>query len=183
MVSGFDNTYNAQNYAPSMTSVERPLERVGQLACQKIIAHLRGENPERSTTLETRCCFSQSCGCNSVPLLDMDEFKKRNYAVLESFMTDSSLTSRLASSLTDCDNFEDYIQHLKIFIPEFRCQEFYLCLCDSWKQGIMADETDENYLLHILSPQNYITHGYGTNILVPLAYKDGEFFHVPDFPT
>ncbi len=183
MVSGFDNTYNARNYAPSMTSVERPLERVGQLACQKIIAHLRGENPERSTTLETRCCFSQSCGCNSVPLLDMDEFKKRNYAVLESFVTDSSLTSRLASSLTDCDNFEDYIRHLKRFVPEFRCQEFYLCLCDSWKQGIMADETEENYLLHILSPQNYITHGYGTNILVPLAYKDGEFFHVPDFPT
>ncbi len=183
MVSGFDNTYNARNYAPSMTSVERPLERVGQLACQKIIAHLRGENPERSTTLETRCCFSQSCGCNTSQIMDVDEFKKRNYAVLESFMTDSSLTSRLASSLTDCDNLEDYVHHLKTFIPEFRCQEFYLCLCDSWKQGIMADETEENYLLHILSPQHYITHGYGKNILVPLAYKDGEFIKIPDFPA
>ena len=183
MVSGFDNTYNARNYAPAMTSVERPLERVGQLACQKIIAHLRGETPERSTTLETRCCFSQSCGCNTAPILDMDEFKKRNYVTLESFENDSSLTSRLASSLTDCKSLEDYVQHLKPFIPEFRCEEFYLCLCDSWKQGIMADETEENYLLHILSPQHFITKGYGKNILVPLAYKNGEFISVPDFPA
>ena len=183
MVSGFDNTYNARNYAPAMTSVERPLERVGQLACQKIISHLRGEMPERSTTLETRCCFSQSCGCNTAPILDVDEFKKRNYAILESFTNDSSLTSRLASSLTDCESLEDYVRHLKSFIPEFRCEEFYLCLCDSWKQGIMADETEENYLLHILSPQHFITKGYGKNILVPLAYKNGEFISVPDFPA
>ena len=183
MVSGFDNIYNARNYAPAMTSVERPLERVGQLACQKIVSHLRGEKPERSTTLETRCCFSQSCGCNMSPIMDTDEFKKRNYSILESFINDSSLTSRLASSLTDCESLEDYVRHLKRFIPEFRCQEFYLCLCDSWKQGIMADETEENYLLHILSPQHYITRGYGKNILVPLAYKDGEFIDIPNFPT
>jgi len=183
MVSGFDNTYNARNYAPALTSVERPLERVGQLACQKIISHLRGENPERSTTLETRCCFSQSCGCNTVPILNVEEFKKRNYAVLESFSNDSSLTNRLASSLTDCESLEDYVRHLKRFIPEFSCQEFYLCLCDSWKQGIMADETEENYLMHILSPQHFIVKGYGKNILVPLAYRNGEFFDVPDFPV
>ena len=54
-VSGFDNTYNARNYAPAITSVERPLERVGQLACQKIMMHLRGEEQPRSVTMETRC--------------------------------------------------------------------------------------------------------------------------------
>lgn len=180
-VSGFDYTQNARNYAPSMTSVERPLERVGMLACQKIFMHLKGTEPERITTLETRCCFSQSCGCNAVTLMDTDEFKKHNYSVLESFMNDVSLASRLSSALAECDSMEDYTAEIRRFIPEFRCKEFYLCLCDSWKQGIMADETEENYLMHILSPDHFITEGYGENIMVPIAYKDGKYFTIPDF--
>lgn len=181
LVSGFDYTYNARNYAPSLTSVERPLERVGQLACQKILDHLQGIEQGRSTTLETRCCFSQSCGCNLSRQMDTDEFKKRNYSVLESFANDATMASRMASSLAECDSLEDFVENLQQFIPEFDCREFYLCLCESWKQGIMADEPEENYLMHILSPNSFITEGYGGNILVPLAYKDGKILNIPDF--
>ncbi|MDE5564028.1 MAG: GGDEF domain-containing protein [Oscillospiraceae bacterium] len=180
-VSGFDCIDNARNYAPSLTSVVRPLERVGQLACQKIMNHLSGIEQERSTILETSCRFSQSCGCCEAPLVDTDEFKKRNFSVLESFTSDASLISRLSSSLAECDSMSEFVRHLKTFIPEFGCKEFYLCLCDSWKQGIMANETEENYLLHILSPNHFITDGYGENILVPLAYKNGEFLKLPEF--
>ena len=183
LVSGFDYTYNARNYAPSMTSVERPLERVGQLACQKILDHLQGIAQERTSTLETRCCFSQSCGCNHARLMDTDEFKKRNFTVLESFTNDASMVSRMSSALAECDSLEEFVQSLEHFVPEFNCKEFYLCLCESWQQGIMSDEAEENYLMHILSPHDYITEGYGGKILVPLAYKDGEILHVPSFPA
>ena len=182
-VSGFDNIYNARNYAPAMTSVERPLARVGQLACQKIIARLRGKPLERETILETRLCFSQSCGCCETPLMDTDEFKKHNYGVLESFSLDVSLVSRMSSALAECDSLEEYTERLREFIPPIGCKEFYLCLCDTWKQGIMADETEENYLLHILSPNDYIVSGYSDTIMVPLAYKDGAFIDVPEFPS
>ena len=182
-VSGFDYTENARNYAPSMTSVERPLERVGMLACQKIIDHLNGRKPARKTMLETRCCFSQSCGCDQVILTNTVEFRQHNYAVLESFTNDVSFTSRLSSELAECDSMEDYTAKLQKFIPEFGCKEFYLCLCDSWKQGIMADETEDNYLMHILSPEHYITKGYGKTIMVPLAYRNGRFIDMPDFRT
>ena len=180
-VSGFDYTRNAQNYAPALTSVERPLARVGMLACQKIIGALEGKEQVHSTILETRCCFSQSCGCNEILPMDTLEFKKHNYSVLESFSNDVSLASRLASALAECDSMEDYTSELRRFVPEFQCKEFYLCLCDSWNQGIMADETEENYLMHILSPNNFITEGYGDSIMVPLAYKDGRFFTMADY--
>lgn len=182
-VSGFDHTQNARNYAPSLTSVERPLRHVGMLACQKIMDHLEGRPSERKTVLETRCCFSKSCGCDQVPVMDADEFRRRNYSVLESFTADVSFTSRLSSALAACDSMEDYTAKLRDFIPEFQCREFYLCLCDSWKQGIMADETEENYLMHILSPDHFITEGYGTSIMVPLAYRDGTFPSLEEFPA
>ena len=179
-VSGFDNIYNARNFSPSMTSVERPLDRVGQLACQKIIDHLQGKHQERAVMLETRCRFSQSCGCDQAVIMDADEFKKRNYNVLESFTNDISFATRLASSLAECDSLEEFTEHLKRFIPEMGCSAFYLCLCESWKQGIMADETEENYLLHILSPDASIVEGYGRRILVPLAYRDGKYSEMAD---
>ena len=113
--------------------------------------------------------------------MDTLEFKKHNYSVLESFSNDVSLASRLASALAECDSMEDYTSELRRFVPEFQCKEFYLCLCDSWNQGIMADETEENYLMHILSPNNFITEGYGDSIMVPLAYKDGRFFTMADY--
>lgn len=180
-ISGFDYIDNARNFSPSLTSVERPLERVGQLACQKILNHLRGIEQERSVILETKCRFSQSCGCCEAPLTDTDEFKRRNFSVLESFTNDASLANRLSSSLAECDSLEEYVSNLERFVPEFGCKEFYLCLCDSWKQGIMADETEENYLLHILSPNEYITEGYGDAILVPLAYREERFLHLEEF--
>ena len=180
-VSGFDYIYNARNYAPSLTSVKRPLERLGQLACEKIMNHLNHIPQKQNEIMETCCCFSQSCGCNQTPLLNTDEFKKRNFHVLESFSVDVSLVSRMASALTECDSLEKYTESLKPFITEIHCKEFYLCLCENWKQGIMAGETEENYLMHILSPNHYHVHGYGEKILVPLAYKNGRFFDVPDF--
>lgn len=182
-VSGFDYTENARNYAPSVTSVERPLTRVGMLACQKILNHLDGKPQERCTTLETRCCFSQSCGCNAVPLVNSIEFRQQTYDHLESFTEDVSLSSRLASALADCDSMQDFISKLRLFIPEFGCREFYLCLRDSWKRDIMPNESDENDLMHILEPEPEPEDSYGNTIMVPLAYKEGEFIEMEDFPT
>ncbi len=180
-VSGFDYIYDGRNFAPSLTTVERPLVRAGQLACQKILSHIRGTKMERSTILDTKCRYSHSCGCCEAPVMDTDEFKKRNFKVLESFTNDVSLVSRMGSALAECDNLEECTVNLQRFIPEMGCKEFYLCLCDGWKQGIMMDETEENYLMHILSPNNYIVSGFGETIQVPLAYKDGKYIQVQDF--
>ncbi len=180
-VSGFDYIYNARNYSPALTSVQRPLERAGQLACQKILNHIRGVEQERYTVLETHCCFSQSCGCNETHIMPTDEFKKQNFSVLESFSNDVTMVSKMATALAECDNLEECNVMLQRYIPAISCKEFYLCLCDSWKQDIMMDETEENFLMHILSPDDYIVSGFGEYIQVPFAYKNGEFIQVPDF--
>lgn len=180
-VSGFDYIYNARNYSPALTSVQRPLERAGQLACQMILNHVHGVKQDRVRILDTRCCFSESCGCNETHVMATDEFKKRNFSVLESFSNDVAMVSRMATALAECDNLEECTVTLQRFVPEIGCKEFYLCMCESWKQDIMMDETEENFLMHILAPDDYIVSGFGDVIQVPFAYKNGEFIQVPDF--
>lgn len=180
-VSGFDYIYNGRNFAPSLTSVQRPLERGGQLACQAIVNALRGIPQERSIMLDTKCMFSHSCGCNEAPQMDIDEFKKRNFNVLEHYQNDISLVRRLSSALTECDDLDKITVNLQRFIPEMECKEFYLCLCESWKQGLMKDEMAEYYLIDVLSPSDSIVTGFGEVIQVLLAYKDGKFFKMEEF--
>ena len=183
-VSGFDYIYNGRNFAPSLTSVQRPLVKGGQLACEMILNHLRGIRQERSTILDTSCRFSQSCGCCEAPVMDTNEFKQRNFNVLEHYTMDISLISRMGTAFAECDNLEELTVSLQKFIPEMQCEEFYLCLCDGWKQGIMMDEmTEENYLMNILAPNNFIVSGFGEWVQVPLAYKNGEYFRMDDFPV
>ena len=62
------------------------------------------------------------------------------------------------------------------------CDEFYLCLCDTWKQGLMAEDPEDNDLMHALAPEHYITEGFGETAIVALAYKDGKYFEVPEYP-
>ena len=181
-VSGFDNTMSGRNYSPALTSVKRPLRRVGMLACEKILAHIQGKPMQRVTILETECCFSESCGCNCMPLMDTQEFKRHNYNVLEYFMSDISLSSRISSALAECDNMDDFVAELRRFVPEFQCEEFYLCLCDIWKQGMLADNALENDFGKIVEPEKYITEGFGKTAIVALAYKNGRYFEVPEYP-
>jgi DNA-binding LacI/PurR family transcriptional regulator len=53
-VSGFDRIYDARNYSPEITTVERPLYEIGQLACEKIARHLNGETQPQSESIRTR---------------------------------------------------------------------------------------------------------------------------------
>ena len=181
-VSGFDNTMNAQNYAPALTSVKRPLRRVGMLACEKIMAHLNGKPMDRVTILKTECCFSQSCGCSKAKLMPTDEFKRHNYNVLEYLKSDISLSGRISSALAECDNIDDYVAELRWFVPEFYCDEFYLCLCDNWKEGLLAEDTVDDELPQVLEQERRITEGFGETAIVALAYKDGKYSEVPEYP-
>ena len=46
--SGFDNIYDARNYSPELTSVQRPLAESGILSCKLLFEHINGRKNERS---------------------------------------------------------------------------------------------------------------------------------------
>lgn len=172
LVSGFDNIYNARHFSPALTTVERPLMQSGALACELICRHATGEELPKSQELTAVPIFSESCGCASTQSEDVSVFKKHNYQMLENTKRDISRINQMSCSLVECDTFPEYIEALKTFILQTKCEEFYLCLNDNWHMRQIEHETGYTGELPV---DSYIVRGYSKRMLMPLAYYDGQF--------
>ena len=175
-VTGFDNTYNTSNYQIELTSVDRPLELSGRLACRILYNHFMNLPQDRSTVLSMSARFTESCGClqkNNMTIGDVKELNYRNYRKFEKALDFVSTLNRLSSGLLGCNDFDEYVVKLKEFIIELGIEEFYFCLCDNWDShsspysgsGDM-NETEE------------IPKEYTEQLLVPIAYKSGTFYDI-----
>lgn len=172
IVSGFDNIYNARHFAPALTTVERPLMQSGALACELICRHAAGEDIAKVQELTAVPIFSESCGCHTAQPEDVAVFKKHNYQNLEHTKRDISRINQMSCSLVECDTFTEYIEALKAFILQTKCEEFYLCLNDNWHMRQIQHETGYTGELPV---DSYTVHGYSKRMLMPLAYYDGQF--------
>lgn len=175
-VSGFDNTYSAQNYPIELTSVGRPLKESGELACRILLNHFRGIQQERSIILDMHPKFSESCGCEAVPK-DIKVLKDKNYQNFAKFESASdylSLINKMSCQLVECDSLSEYTKAMQPFIEKINAEEFYLCVCDDWD---IRSENNEPEL------PEYTIKGYTRTIKVPLAYRNGVFQALPDFDS
>ena len=175
-VTGFDNTYNTQNYQVEITSVDRPLALSGRIACKMLSNHFRNIAQERSVILNMSPHFTESCGCSHNANDNIKAFKEQNYCNymrIESSQDFMSETNKLSVELLGTDSFENYIAILKEFTQKIAAEEFYFCLCESWlsESGIdsAASGTTEN-------AESLNT--YSDEILVPIAYSNGKFHDV-----
>lgn len=176
--SGFDNTYDARNYSPELTSVQRPLAESGILSCKLLFEHINGKKNERSFILDMKPRFTQSCGCESYNPETSESFKKHNYKNLENNSVSRSMINRMSCKLIDCDSFDEYIENLKPFVNEIKAEEFYLCLCDNWNADI--DKKDNyNFCLN----HDFTVEGYTKNVTVPCVFRNGSFSGIPSFES
>ena len=180
LVSGFDNTYNARNFCPQMTTVERPLMQSGALACELIVRTAAGETPERVQELNAVPIFSESCGCYDHALEDITVYKKRSYQREESIRRDIARNNQMSCALVECDTFAEYIQAVKRFVLHTRCEEFYLCLNDNWHIRQLAQDGGYTGEMPV---DSYTVRGYSGRMLLPLAYYDGEFHEEDSFSS
>lgn len=180
LVSGFDNIYNAKNFSPALTTVERPLMQSGALACEMICRLLDGEPAERVQELNAVPIYSESCGCTSVTGEDISLFKKRNYQVIEGINNDISLLNQMSCALVACERFDEYIAALQRLILKTGCEEFYLCLNDNWHTKRLHHDT---FYTGEIPEDSYTIHGYSDRMIVPLAYYDGCFRTGEGFST
>ena len=174
-LTGFDNINDARNLIPRLTTVARPLDKVGSLACEIIDKFIKGEDVKQLHELSSVPIFSETCGCSNVKRHDYmdvlyDEYEQ-NY-VLHNYLTS---INHMAQSLTE--NAEmDITEALKPYVNQIDCDAFYVCLCEGWNH-IDLDDVD--------NPQSneYIIKGYSEMMLVALAYEDGEYHTLDRFPS
>ncbi len=185
IVTGFDNIYAARNFDPAISSVQRPLYRSGYLAGEKLLNALESEMP-RSIVLETESVFSSSCGCCTVERGSEAErdsnrsFRKANYRILDFYHVNIPMVNRMSCNLAESDDFTHNLDILKPFIEKIDCNRFYLCLNTNWNE-IREDREAGGQKLKLID--TYITGGYTEQMLVPLAFVNGEFTSLPTFPS
>lgn len=177
-VSGFDDTYNARNYSPELTSVTRPLSISGRLACRVLINAINNISQNQSIILDMHPRFTKSCNCTDSKCDSFDGFKNRTFKLAESLFSSITLINQMSCQLIECDTLQEYVDYLKQFIKKLNAEEFYLCLCSDWSNDFNSAEFDDG-----CSEISYTTVGYTEKLLVPLAYINGKFVDYPDFES
>ncbi len=168
-VSGFDNTYDRYNYQMELTTVDRPLMRSGELACEKLCRHFRGEEQERSVTLEMSVHFGESCGCQKEPNMAISDIRELNYINYKRFEDTQEFmasSNRLSCRLLACKSFDEYIAAMKDFVSYADPEEFCLCLCDNWDDDSFIRERDSE----VPVPSYYTEEIYAA-----IIYRNGSF--------
>lgn len=165
-VSGFDRIYDARNYYPEISTVERPLYEIGQLACEKINKHLQRTPQEPCETLKTNVIFTQSCGCSMHKLEHINEFRIKSYNKLSQYRSGVINMNLMACDLAETSSMEEVLEKVSYYVKSIECSEFYLCLCENWHSSYDAER---GFI------DNSITYGYTDDMLCMLSYKDGSF--------
>ena len=169
-VSGFDNTYNNHNFRIELTSVARPFNYSGQLACKMLYNHFLHIPQDKKAVLDMSTRFTESCGCSDSAVSNISEYKElniANYNRVEKISSYMSLFNKLSCNLQGCASFDDYISSIKDFVIEMNPGEFYFCICKDWD----IERPDERNVLK----KSEIPIRYTDEMYIPIAYCDGKF--------
>ena len=131
IVTGFDYTYSARNYCPTLTSVKRPLSKMGSKACSVLLDLINGTVPS-VIQLEASCVFTESCGCTPPEVENLSEFRKNTYNKIEYSNSNVRKLNILSARLADTESTDDYFDVVRNFVKELECEYFSLCLTSGW---------------------------------------------------
>ena len=62
-IVGFDDVSFASLLSPALTTVRAPIEDVGRMAAEKLVAQIQGQVVDMLTLLPTELVIRRSCGC------------------------------------------------------------------------------------------------------------------------
>ncbi|MDE5753782.1 MAG: substrate-binding domain-containing protein, partial [Oscillospiraceae bacterium] len=176
IVTGFDNTYNARHYCPSLTTVARPLNEAGYRACEMLLQVIN--HPEEKITktisLDAYPVFAESCGCCKDIAKNIRQYKKSTFQLIDDCRSNILLLNRLTSQLSETETIEENFEVIQNFIRELECEQYCICLCSEW-EGIFRN-------LYIQGADDeYLVHGYTKHMSAPLIWDKGEFSTVQKF--
>ncbi|MBR4626566.1 MAG: GGDEF domain-containing protein [Ruminococcus sp.] len=172
MVTGFDYTFNARNFCPSLTSVKRPLYDIGYQACTTLMDMISGEDNPGNVRLEASPVFSESCGCVTASDDDFRDYKKQTYAHSERINSHITLLNRLTARLAETENESEQAETLCDFISELECEKFCICLTEDWKDSFNKVDNAENN-----------SDEYSSYITAPLIWENGKMHNIGYFPS
>ncbi|MCR5123278.1 MAG: GGDEF domain-containing protein [Ruminococcus sp.] len=169
IVTGFDNTFNARNCLPALTTVKRPLFYAGYSACRMLYDVLNGVELPKNTIVEASAVFSESCGCPLHFKESLKRFKQKVYRRSERTTSNINMLNRLTAGLADADTPERAYLVIADNIAALGCGKFSLCLVEGWEYFYNNPELDNSTL------------SYTDHITAPLIWEKGRLRSVERF--
>ncbi len=182
IVTGFDNTFNAQNSFPTLTTVKRPVYDSGYKACHVLYNLMNGEEQPKNIPLEAEPVFGQSCGCGKHDFEDMKEFKRDVYLRLERTYTNVHMLNRLIAGLAGSKNMTECVEAISQMVQTLEMEKFSLCLIEDWENTFhtlsLADK-DSSYPEYMTAPliwdrgRRMTLNHFPSSQLQPIPFETG----------
>ncbi len=169
IITGFDNIYNARHCYPALTTIDRPLSEAGYTACEILVNAIEGKSWEKVRNLEAKLVISESCGCVSKQLSDIDVFRKNTYNIIDYNRSKVRLLNSMISETAEAETLEECMRIIGDNISSIDCDRFCICLCDDWISSYSVKLEDS------------FIHGYTPKMSAPLIWNKGEISEVKCF--
>ena len=164
IVSGYDSSYYSTYFAPRISTIGKPLKKIGEDICKM----LGGKKEIKNIQYEAGCIYSDSCGCHDSGRISSKTLKR---TMLEDRETNRRWTAQINALFTETNNLasiDEFINRLKEYVKVMSYEYFYLCLCQNLKIG------DDIGQISRYAEEPSAHSDYTDNIDVVIAVQDGE---------
>lgn len=142
-VTGFDGIRDCEVYKPTVTTIRRDYQHVGEVALDIIIKSWEGQEPPAEVYVESRLVRNESCGCAKKHSEDTNDFYTSRYGELNTFKEFNSyileMNMGFASASTSAELYDDLVTGAEFF----RFKRLYVCICSNVEYGGNSYDPDK----------------------------------------
>ncbi len=128
ILSGYDNTFEAANHYPRITTVNRFEKKIGEAAYKNVLRAIEGKKYDPAPVISSESVFAESCGCAAIRPVNhrvvvnqysRNKLREARYA---------EMISELTVELTNAVSTEEICTSLKSRIPELGGDAFVIMM-------------------------------------------------------
>lgn len=173
LITGFDNDELSEFCVPSLTTVDRMQENLGEAAVNLLF----DRQPDSCAQITTKILYRESCGCSEQTTKTKEDLRVeyQNKCMIYEEALDALKSMEL--DLTGLESVEELCLRLGKYVLRSDMKNFYMCLCDDKELFAFHDDRKTN-----IREQPICDH-YTKTVRIPIAYHNGAFTSFERFPS
>lgn len=115
-VTGFDQYFLGQNYAPSITTVRRPREAIAYHACE-MLEHYQGVTARKE---QAQMYYGQTCGCGDSACKNDAAFRRHVFATYNNRDMFSAMLAHMEESMIAGEEIQQIVESMDTVFARFK---------------------------------------------------------------
>lgn len=131
LVTGFESSETVY-CTPRLTTTVRDAKKVAETMTEIVLALKQGYNLQQIWKIPYKICYSQSCGCEPVSIVNTTETMKNIYHQMHQQKEFEKNLYRMISELTDNHTLKECVKLLKPYIMNLACDYVAICVKEDY---------------------------------------------------